>query len=113
MGMPLPLLGINNLRSLVSIENLIRLLIICVNHPNAPGNTFLISDGHDVSTATFAKNIAHEVKRDVFLFYMPVFILRFLASIFGMKKSVKKITDSLRVDIGYTIKTLGWFPLDR
>ena len=49
-GIPLPLASVHNLRSLVYVENLVDALIVCATHPAAAGQTYLISDGEDIST---------------------------------------------------------------
>jgi len=50
MGIPLPLPDTKNLRSMVHVENLSSLLVRCLEDPGAANQTFLISDGEDLST---------------------------------------------------------------
>lgn len=57
-GIPLPLAGANNVRSLVYMGNLADALIACATHPAAAGQTYLVSDGDDVSTAMLVEKIA-------------------------------------------------------
>jgi hypothetical protein len=57
-GIPLPLAGANNVRSLVYVGNLADTLIACATHPAAVGQTYLVSDGDDVSTAMLVEKIA-------------------------------------------------------
>ena len=49
-GVPLPLGAIHNQRSLVALDNLVDLIVTCLTHPAAANQTFLVSDGEDVST---------------------------------------------------------------
>ena len=51
MGIPMPFGLLKNQRSLIGLDNLIDLIIKCIDHPNAAGKTFLVSDGKDLSTA--------------------------------------------------------------
>ena len=54
-GWPLPLGQVTNRRSLVYVQNLADALIACSEHPAAANQTFLVSDGDDVSTAELAR----------------------------------------------------------
>ena len=49
-GVPLPLGAICNSRSLVALDNLVDLIATCIEHPSAANQTFLVSDGEDLST---------------------------------------------------------------
>ena len=109
-GIPLPFSLISNQRSLIGIENLIDLIIRCIDHPNAAGKTFLASDGEDISLPKLIKLIALSMKRKVFLFPVPLYLLKFLGSIFFRRDELNKLIGSLRIDISYTKKTLNWSP---
>ena len=50
LGLPLPLSGIKNKRSILGIDNLVDLLIRCIDHSKASGKIFLASDDQDLST---------------------------------------------------------------
>ena len=52
---------VKNQRSMIGIDNLVDLLIKCVDHPNAAGKTFLVSDGEDLSTPDFIRYIANSM----------------------------------------------------
>ena len=110
IGIPLPFDLINNLRSFIGIDNLIDLIIKCIDHPNAAGKTFLVSDGNDLSTPHLTKLIAKSMGQRVRLFPVPMFLLRFLALIFGKKKEINQLAGSLRVDSSYTNQILNWRP---
>ena len=47
---PLPLASVRNLRSLVNVGNLVDALITCSSPPAAATQSYLVSDGEDVST---------------------------------------------------------------
>ena len=82
-GIPLPFGLIKNKRSLIGIDNLIDVLIRCIDHPNAKGKTFLVSDGEDLSTPELIKLIASSMGKKANLFPCPIFMLKFIGSIFG------------------------------
>jgi len=87
------------------------LLIRCIDHPEASGKTFLASDGEDLSTPELIKLIASSMGKKANLFPLPVYMLKFLASIFGRREEMNRLVGSLRIDNSYTKKILNWTPL--
>lgn len=109
-GVFLPLSLIQNQRSMIGIDNLVDFLICCVDHPNAAGKTFLISDGEDLSTPDLINYLAASMGKRVRLFPFPIFLLKFLSSIFGRREEFDRLTGSLRIDNSYTKEILNWTP---
>jgi nucleoside-diphosphate-sugar epimerase len=107
---PLPFGAINNQRSFVAIDNLIDLIVTCIEHPNAANQTFLVSDDENISTSNLLKKLTIAAGKKPLLLPVPVSCLKFLAAIFGKKTTVKKFTSSLTVNIENTKKTLNWKP---
>ena len=109
-GIPLPLSLIKNQRSMIGIDNLVDLLIRCIDHPEAKGKTFLASDGEDLSTPELIKFIASSMGRKANLFPLPIFILKFLGSVFGKSEEINRLVGSLSIDNSYTKEILNWNP---
>jgi nucleoside-diphosphate-sugar epimerase len=109
-GIPLPLSLVKNQRSMIGIDNLIDLLILCTDHQEASGKTFLASDGKDLSTPELIKLIASLMGRGANLFPLPIFMLKFLGLISGKSEEINRLVGSLRIDNSYTKKTLNWTP---
>ena len=109
-GIPLPFSLINNKRSLIGIDNLVDLLIKCIESPSAANKTFLTSDGKDLSTPDLIKLIASSMGRKAYLFPFPVSLLKFLGIIFRKRNEIDRLIGSLRIDDSYTKKTLNWSP---
>lgn len=109
-GLPLPLAGAQNARSLVYVGNLVDALIVCATHPAAAGQTYLVSDGRAVSTAQLASEIAGALGRQDRSFYFPPKILHVLAGVLGKTGQVDRLFGSLRVDSGKLGRQLGWTP---
>jgi nucleoside-diphosphate-sugar epimerase len=107
---PLPLSMIENQRSMIGVDNLIDLLICCIDHPKANGKIFLASDGKDLSTSDLIKLIASSMGRKANLFPLPIFILKFLGLIFKRREEINRLIGSLRIDNSYTKETLNWTP---
>lgn len=109
-GLPLPFGKIRNRRSMVALDNLVDLLILCIGHPRAPGEVFLVSDGHDLGVAELVRMIAVAMHRPVWLVSVPPGLLRAVAGAAGKSAVVQRLFDSLQVDISHTRTTLGWNP---
>jgi nucleoside-diphosphate-sugar epimerase len=109
-GLPLPLGGIDNRRSLVNLSNLCDLISICVQHPAAPGQAFLVSDGQDVSTPELIRAMGVAVGRRARLITIPSAWLQFLGRLSGRSAQIERLTGSLQVEIGHTREVLGWTP---
>jgi len=109
-GIPLPLSLVKNQRSMIGIDNLVDLLIHCIDHPEASGKTFLASDGQDLSTPELIKLIASSMGRRANLFPLPIFMLKFLGSVFGRSEEINRLVGSLRIENNYTKEILNWTP---
>ena len=107
---PLPLRMVKNQRSMIGIDNLVDLLITCVDHPNAAGKNFLVSDGEDLSTPDFIRYIANSMGHRARFFPIPFFLLKLLGLIFGKQAEINRLVGSLKIDSRYTQKELNWTP---
>ncbi|MFO7667160.1 MAG: SDR family oxidoreductase [Desulfobacterales bacterium] len=109
-GVPMPLVGIKNRRSMIYIGNLVNLIIACMNHPKAAGQTYLVSDGEDVSTPELVRQIAKALGKSPKLFYLPIFMLRLAGIITGKSQQIERLTGSLTIDSSKIRKELNWSP---
>ncbi|WP_271411685.1 UDP-glucose 4-epimerase family protein [Pseudomonas sp. Q1-7] len=109
-GVPLPFGAIHNRRSLVSLYNLVDLIITCVYHPAAANQTFLVSDGQDVSTTELLRRIGDALGRPARLLPVPSILLEVGATVFGRRALSQRLCGSLQVDINKTRELLGWTP---
>lgn len=107
---PLPLGAINNQRSFIAIDNLVDLIVTCIDHPNAANEIFLVSDDENISTSNLLKNLTLAAGKKPWLIPVPVSFLKFIASIVGKKLAVERFSSSLTVDIEHTKATLNWKP---
>jgi nucleoside-diphosphate-sugar epimerase len=109
-GVPLPLAAVNNRRSFIGLDNLVDLLIRCVDHPKAAGQTLLVSDGQDLSTPELLRMIANAMGRPARLFPVPLPLLRLAGRALGRLNEVDRLVGSLQVDSSATRELLGWTP---
>jgi len=110
-GFPLPLGGIkHNRRSLVSVENLVDLIVTCVDHPKAANQTFLVSDDDDVSTTQLLDNMALALDVPNRLLPIPSNWFILAAKLIGKPAISQRLCGSLQVDISKTKEILNWKP---
>lgn len=109
-GIPLPIGSVRNSRSMVALDNLVDFLVATLTHANAAGNTFLISDGDDLSTAALARKLAKAMHRQARLIPVPLSLLRLLGAVTGRTAAIDRVTGSLQVDITRARAVLGWQP---
>jgi nucleoside-diphosphate-sugar epimerase len=109
-GFPLPLGSVHNKRSLVALDNLVDLIITCIDHPGAANETFLVSDGEDLSTTQLLQGVAEAMGKPSRLIPVPASLLQFGATLLGKKAVAQRLLGSLQVDISHTQKCLNWTP---
>lgn len=109
-GVPLPLGAIHNRRSLVALDNLIDLLVLCLTHPAAAHRTFLVSDDEDVSTTQLLRRMGQILGLQPRLIPVPVTILKLAAAMVGKSDVAQRLCGSLHVDISSTRQLLDWAP---
>jgi nucleoside-diphosphate-sugar epimerase len=109
-GVPLPLGAIHNQRSLVSLDNLIDFLMTCITHPAASNQTFLVSDGEDVSTTELLYRMGQALGHPARLLPLPVSALKVAAAIVGKSDVAQRLCGSLQVDLEKTRRLLDWTP---
>ncbi len=110
LGLPLPLGSLRTKRSLIGLNNLVNLLICCVDHPGAAGQTFLVSDGEDLSTPDLIRHMAAAMNRSPRLFPVPVSLLRLAGGALGKRPEIDRLVGSLQIDSSHTRQVLSWTP---
>lgn len=109
-GIPLPLGAIHNRRSLIGLDNLVDFILLCVEHPDAANETFMVSDGEDLSTTSLVRRLAHAMGRPARLIPVPVPLLMAAATLLGRRDVARRLVGSLCVDITKARQRLGWVP---
>lgn len=109
-GLPLPVGAVDNRRSLVSLWNLCDLIERLLSHPHAPGGTWMVSDGQDLSTAELIRLIAKAMGRPARLLPVPLSVLRGVGFLTGKNAEVSRLCGSLTADISATRRQLDWQP---
>ncbi len=110
-GLPMPLASIKNRRSLIYVGNLVDAIITCLVHPKAAGETFLVSDGRDLSTSELIRLMAEAMGRKACLLPFPPSLLKIMGKLTGRSAEIERVVGSLCVDSSKIMLILGWKPL--
>jgi len=109
-GLPLPLGAIHNNRSLVALDNLVDLIITCLDHPAAANQVFLAGDGEDISTPELLRRLGFALGKPAWLLPVPASLLKAGAALLGKRDIAQRLCESLQVDISKARNVLGWNP---
>ncbi|MDK4731220.1 SDR family oxidoreductase [Rhizobium sp. CNPSo 3490] len=109
--LPLPFASLKNRRTLVAVQNLVDLIIACMDHPAAAGETFLAGDGEDLSTPDLIRGIAAGMGVKPMLAPLPPALLHMAAKALGKEAVYQRLCGSLQVDISRARDVLGWSPV--
>lgn len=110
-GIPMPLGSVlDNRRSLVALDNLVDLIVTCIDHPAAANHTFLVSDGEDLSTTDLLRRLAAGMSVPARLLPVPVWALEVGAALVRRRTTMQRLCGNLQIDMRKTQEMLGWNP---
>jgi UDP-glucose 4-epimerase len=109
-GLPLPLGGIENRRSLIFIDNLVDLVGRACLHSGAAGQVLLARDAADLSTPELIRLLAAGLGRPGWLFSVSGPALSMLRRLPKLGPLLTRLTLSLQVDDAETRAAVGWYP---
>lgn len=109
-GVPLPLQAINNSRSMIAVSNLTDFIQRCISHPAAANQTFLVSDGEDLSTPALIREIAAGLGSNHRIFPFPTAVLKHCLAVAGRRRMFSQLCESLRIDSSKARTLLDWEP---
>lgn len=104
---PLPLAGINNARSLLSLENLAMTILALLDSKTWPAFTLNVADPAPVSTPELVKGLARAQGGAVRLFAFPPRLLKGVGRCLGQGSVVSRLIDNLELD---TTRLQSWHP---
>ena len=109
-GVPLPFASVNNRRSMIALENLVDFIALCIEHPAAANELYLISDDEDVSTPAIIQYLSSGLKRKPRLVPVPTTLMRLGAALIGKQAMYTQLCGSLLIDSSKARNQLGWKP---
>jgi len=110
LNLPLPLGAVENKRSFVALDNLINLIICCIDHPKAANQIFHVSDDDDISTSELYTIMVKAFGKKPRLINIKPRSLKSIAQILGKGDIADRLCDDLQLDIEHTKRTLDWKP---
>jgi len=110
LSVPLPFGLVNNQRSMIYRENLVDFIIRCIEHPNAADQTFLISDGQDLSLSHLIRTIRKAMNKPAWLLPVPVSLFRLAGKVTRKTAVVDRLVGDLQVDSSKAQRLLDWTP---
>jgi nucleoside-diphosphate-sugar epimerase len=113
-GIPLPLGSLHNQRSLVALDNLVSLVVMCANRMismSAANQLFLVADGEDVSITSLLRKVAIASGSTSRLVSVQPELLRLSASLLGKGAMAESLLSNLQVDATKARVLLGWQPV--
>ena len=109
-GIPLPFGAINNQRSLIALPNLVDFIALCLIHPKAAHQTFMISDQQDVSTTKLLRLLGDALHCPARLLPMHQGLLGVSLKAIGRGDMAQRLCADLTVDSSPATDLLGWQP---
>jgi UDP-glucose 4-epimerase len=109
-GLPLPFGFIYNARSMVFLDNLVDLIVTCIDHKKAPSKIFLASDGDDISLSRLIRLIRGAMGKPTLLLPVPAILFRLLGILTGKSAVINRLVGDLKVDISDARLCLDWQP---
>ena len=109
-GVPMPFSMTTNKRSFVALDNLVSLIVTCMDSPAAANQTFLVSDGDDLSTSELLQAMGEALGKPARLFPIPIWLLTTMATAIGKPSIAQRLFKSLQIDISKTCTMLDWSP---
>lgn len=110
LPVPLPLGAVHNHRSLVYLGNLVDFIVKSAQHPAAANQTFLVSDGVDLSTTELLRSMRRALGRGDWLIPVPGPWLLKVTEWLGKGAIGQRMFGSLQVDISRNRELLEWLP---
>ena len=110
-GFPLPFGCINNKRSMLALDNLTDFIILASTEPRAANQTFLLSDGRDLSSKELVTKIALALGLAPRVLPVPTILLKVLGFFLGKRAAIERLLGSLQIDSSKARVLLNWKPL--
>jgi UDP-glucose 4-epimerase len=109
-GVPLPLAGVHNRRSIVSVDNLANFIVRCLGPIDEAFKVFHVSDPEPVSTPQLLRYVAAGLDVRPRLFSIRADILEFLCALVGRSDIAARLLMSLELETEDSFAALTWRP---
>jgi len=86
------------------------LIKVCIDHPKAANQVFLVSDDYDMSTARMVALMTKAHGKANLSLPVPVWCFTLAGKLFKKEAVVDRLVGSLQLDIEHTKNMLDWAP---
>jgi UDP-glucose 4-epimerase len=107
-GLPLPFAGVNNRRSLISLESLVDATIAAITEPDAPSGSYCVEEGGAVSLAQIIGCLRRGMGTVPRLFSCPDMALRLLLRFAGYGPATPSLLGDLQVSGTRFKESFAW-----
>lgn len=107
-GIPLPLAGLRNQRSLVHVANLVQAIELLALHASAHRQVFHVADTVDYSTTDILNGVGKYLGVQPRLFKLPLNWLRWMGKLLGKQAMIDQLTANLQVDSSHLQRTVSY-----
>lgn len=96
-GIPLPFKSVRNSRAMISVENFVRIISLCVSTSRSIRLPLLVADGESLSTGDLVRELCIGMGRNPRLVHFPLWILKAIGSMSGRRAEVDRLVGSLDI----------------
>ena len=109
-SLPLPFGSINNVRSMIYLDNLLNLITHCIHTDTAKNQIILASDGEDLSLSSLLKTMRRAQNKRPLLIPIPTPFFKFIGRMLNKKAIISRLLGNLQVDTLSDQEKLHWKP---
>ena len=92
------------------LNNLTGAITACLTDPAAAGETYMVSDGENISTVQLITQIAYALEKPVRLWPCPLRLLKLAGMLSGKSDEISKLLSSLCINSNKIRRELDWVP---
>ena len=107
-GFPFPRVFPGNRRALVGVRNLSAFIGLCLTHPAAVRQLFVIADEPHLSTSDLVVTLARGMGKTPLMLPMPAFIVKLMARFLGRTSAFGAFWKCLAINSDKAVRLLGW-----
>ena len=105
---PFPIRSLNNLRSILYLENLIIFINECIKNSNVNNQIFHLADKEPISLIFLMRSIASGLNKKINIFHFPIILIRIFLFIVGKKSISQSLFVSLYFGENNNLSRINW-----
>ena len=110
--LPLPIKSFQNVKSVLSGQNLASFVHNCIEHETFDGRCVAVADYNNYTVFRLISNLYTALGLNNHCFYLPEFLLKNILMIIGKKNIFDKLSENLHIDMDEIVNEYGWTPYE-